>query len=654
MGVGVDTDKAIQVLRKIATQLFDERSLSTELADDDLAALVGGDFADVSIDGRTLKFSNHRARNAYAAEALFTEMYTEGEDLRLEHFVKARRLAGYAKDTDNEDAVRGQYLARFDSEDLLAAAARIIRQERPSGIDTFSVLQGVEDALPYLGSISVASIIELTEAQDEQTRNDHARGLFFNALQAPFLKQQGLSIGVLDALQGRMSDSVAPLYHSAAIAYVKSDHTRGVHRLLRDISLGVPALTAAAVWALGNRLVHENFDSELESSVVAEILKVMDSSEVSARTVAFSAAASAAPKIPALSHELLRRAEAGDPEAIQGYATLLFHHNYNDLKHHADWPRWLNILTQLPASARGALDMFDMWLMRMAEEGNLTEATTSIEKWIRLNSKRIVKKHEQVVKIFDSTFRKVFENPDDLSALITRWFLLREMAFAVSVRSILQQLGVSGVRDLRFDESQLKGLSQEESLIFVRNVLGYVMNEEQLHSLFQSVARSENKHIRSYMREVFVDEIAEDYPSDTLEFLKKWRASEADQSLVLFCDEAIAVIQRRMDVLDRLPTLVELMPSSDTEYEFRKRRQKMMSKIQEEAHQKSIVAKLATQIPVKGGKGSISMRGGEYSPPSFFGSFTSSVKLPRRHVLDDMGYDMQASRLRLFGSKDDE
>jgi hypothetical protein len=77
-----------------------------------------------------------------------------------------------------------------------------------------------------------------------------------------------------------------------------------------------------------------------------------------------------------------------------------------------------------------------------------------------------------------------------------------------------------------------------------------------------------------------------------------------------------------------------------------------MNKSIEEAQKDSIFRQIATEIPIKAGIGTFSFRNGTYSDTSFLKSFSHSVSLPRRYVLDSIGYDISRLYYRIAKRED--
>lgn len=74
-----------------------------------------------------------------------------------------------------------------------------------------------------------------------------------------------------------------------------------------------------------------------------------------------------------------------------------------------------------------------------------------------------------------------------------------------------------------------------------------------------------------------------------------------------------------------------------------------MAKTQEAINEGSLVFKIATRIQLKAGIASFYYNddfGSGYSEPSYLHPFSSSYSLPRRYVMDNVGYELRTIMLK--------
>jgi hypothetical protein len=102
-----------------------------------------------------------------------------------------------------------------------------------------------------------------------------------------------------------------------------------------------------------------------------------------------------------------------------------------------------------------------------------------------------------------------------------------------------------------------------------------------------------------------------------------------------------------MDAIEALPRIEELKPPPDVQRLFASAHAKQMNVVTKEARKKSIFAQICTEIPMKGGNGWFSFRDGGYTESSNLIPHSHSIALPRRHVLDAVGYEIRHMGFRL-------
>jgi hypothetical protein len=173
--------------------------------------------------------------------------------------------------------------------------------------------------------------------------------------------------------------------------------------------------------------------------------------------------------------------------------------------------------------------------------------------------------------------------------------------------------------------------------------------EDQILSLSLSILKTKDAQKRAFgiVYALLVNELGKDYPDSTITTLEKATNSTTDPDWQSYYSGAKEAIKDRIDELDALPRLAELRPPPHLVRQFAKARAEQMRNSAEEAQKGSIIRQIATEIPIKAGHGWFSFREGSYTDTHHMQSFSQSVSLPRRHILDEVGYDTFLLGLRL-------
>jgi len=146
---------------------------------------------------------------------------------------------------------------------------------------------------------------------------------------------------------------------------------------------------------------------------------------------------------------------------------------------------------------------------------------------------------------------------------------------------------------------------------------------------------------------LLVHEIGYDYPGSTVASCKA--AAETCIS-----EEAKAFLARVVDSLEQigaafsdLPRLKELSPPLKLRRQFALARAKQMSDSVEQASKKSVWRQIATQIPIKAGRGTFNYRDASYGPSVQMSSISHSIEMPRREIFDPVGNAIRLWEFRL-------
>jgi hypothetical protein len=307
------------------------------------------------------------------------------------------------------------------------------------------------------------------------------------------------------------------------------------------------------------------------------------------------------------------------------------------------------LLKKLSPLSERAIDNYDHVLRQLvADEGQEQLAISCFTDWIRTNVKDL-SKDKSVVKLFESTVAALAKHTNLLSQVITDWFLSDDKQLAKAASEILSHLWAHGFKNPEFNVSILDTLEQRDFLFLARRTLGFITMEEHLFSLTLSILKTKDAPKRAFgiVYALLVNELGRDYPDSTISALEKATNSTKYPDWLAYYLGAIEAIKKRLDELEALPRLAELRPPLHLVRQFAKARAEQMRDTAEEAQKGSIIRQLATEIPIKAGHSWFSFQDGNYTESHDMQSFSQSVSLPLRHVLDEVGYEMFLMGLRL-------
>ena len=222
------------------------------------------------------------------------------------------------------------------------------------------------------------------------------------------------------------------------------------------------------------------------------------------------------------------------------------------------------------------------------------------------------------------------------------------MRLPAAAAGLLSYAKLHGFRKPEFSVDRLDALDRSDLLFLTRRLVGFIYAETDSVSLTMSMFKSRDVTSRALpiLRSLIVDEIGYDYPDAMIEELKSFAENLTDLELNAFVLSAIEAIQSRVNDIASLPRLIELRPPSSLHRPLARARATQMNKAMEGARKDSLIRQLATEVPIKGGKGYFSFHEGTYTEPSYLKSFSHSITLPRRVVLDEVGYEINLFMLR--------
>jgi hypothetical protein len=319
------------------------------------------------------------------------------------------------------------------------------------------------------------------------------------------------------------------------------------------------------------------------------------------------------------------------------------------MKNKEKFTEWVGLLRKLSPISKGAIDNYDYLLTQLIADESLHQfVLTCLSEWAAENANNVTR-DKTIAEAFNTTISELANRRNLLSQLITDWFLSDNNQLASSAAGLLSHLQVHRLNDPEFSRPLLDELKQDDLVFLARRLLGFVISEEHLLSLTMSLLKTKEAQQRTFgvVHSLLANEIGQDYPISTIKALEMAMSIETNVEWISFYSSILDNIKAPMKALDELPNLVELRPPPSLQRQFSMAQSKKMNKVMEESQKNSIIRQLATEIPIKAGLGWFSFRNGSYSDTSHMKSFSHSVSLPRRYVLDTVGYELGHFLLRL-------
>lgn len=599
---------------------------------------------EIQIDGDSVVFTSIEGRNRFLASYLFDKHKEQFQLDPRQWLQTADDVWGH--EIGSSDRAAGRLLALVhNSEDIFLVAASAIVD---GSIEVFTVLHVVEAALPYLHTIEPASIIQLCGVQHEKTKNDLMAGAFLAQLQKK-LSDMPESCRLLHSLlQENISQSTVALHPTTLLALATNAGEEAAGLAFEDAKSENIILRRAAIWTLGRLLVC-NLIKRAKTAYAVEVITLnISHADEQVRRTAIYAAAESLSITRKFDSVLFKMAKAGDQEVL----AALSHHLFMNTKDLADkdvFKKYIRQLCKLTPTFKGAIDNFDFILVHLlADEMQQQFVISCLSEWVARNGNQIPR-DTNFPELFNSIVFELVKRPELLSQIITEWLSSDDRKHASAVAGLLSKLWIHGFKNMEFDATLLGTFNKSDFLFLVRRLLGFVNSEDHLISLTISLLKSMNIQdwVLGVVHTVLAEEVGMDYPDSTLKRLEQEKSQTSDPRIVELYSRVIQQITSHIKAIEALPRIEELKPPPDVQRLFASVHAKQMNEVTKEARKKSIVSQIFTEIPMKGGKGWFSFRDGGYTESSNLIPHSHSIALPRRHVLDAVGYQIRNMGFRL-------
>lgn len=638
-------DELLRIIGAAAYNIHVSRSeeLTCDLPTTGQGLVVQEVSADYMIDGCTVRFASVEARNRIIAAYKYADNREELSSNAVGWLSIAHDL--WRCEIGKSDSAAGRLLALVhETCDIFIIAENAIKHDQAR---VFDVLHTVESALPYLREFPSDSILKLTTAQHERTKNDLMAGKFFTGLGSVLEGHPECCRTIHDCLRRDPSVATANLHPVALVALAKSSQNDAVNLALEDAVSPNITLKSVALWTLGRLLTLSLVQDDSIPIAATALSAGFTSLDEKVRSTAIRAAAGVVPVMDAFDNSLTLLGEAGDQCALGAIADTLFM-SLSDMKSKTLFNDWVRLVSKVSPDSQGALENFDYVLAQLIADGTQQQFSIScLTDWVSANAKDMAR-DKSVAELFSAVTIELTNRPELFSQLITDWMLADNKRLASAAAGLLSHLWTHKFRCPEFSVQRLDTLELSDLLFLARRMIGFVYSEDHLLSLTMSFLKTKEapRHVFGLVRSLFVDELGEDYPSSTIKTLESACEAATEEEWKNFFTSTAGAIKKRINALDALPRLAELRPPPELQRQFAKARAKQMSEAIDEAQKGSIFRQIATEIPIKAGKGWFSFHNGGYTDATQMQSFSQSVSVPLRDAFDTVGYEISHLLLR--------
>lgn len=625
------------IVQNIAHKIFLERSdvLEYELDERELSLLLKENSDGYSLKDNKLIFSSYDDRDYYVSCHYFSEI--DSECINADEIILLTAFSIWEKSLHSNSEIAGLFLSLYEDEfDILQL---LLKSER----NPYEITLLADQFLKHVKNIEIQKIFN-----------------FFSSI----YKEKNQYIGIYSSLQDRLSNTpkkcqeiikkihsdIRPdtiqLYNIALFSLTKKYYTSVIDILIDDIEKNDSVLSTQSLWILGR--IIERTDNTYKNSKVFEVIKNTISSPVlPISNSAMQAAVDTVGKIPEIRFIIREFLESNNHEMIQILSKKLI--QMKQLTSHTDFSFWLFCICKSSMNNDSLSEViFHIFTFLVKDESKHELLTDCLFIMIRNNS---ISEKNKKIEIFLYELKK---HPKLLNKLFTLTLIDENPETTIFSRLIATHLFVH--RDDHLLECCIDTINSftEQSFIFlVRRILGFISNETQLTSLILSLlkVRKPEKRTYSLVKAVILSEISMDYPSYVRDEIKRRKDNIKNQrgNIIKLYVEILSEIDKYISSFAILPRIKELESPSLLVRTFQKERDKVAIRNNDLHEENSFIFDMASKVILKAGIGSFyyndfNKKG--YSEPSYLREFSSSYSLPRRFIMDNIGYDISITQFR--------
>lgn len=625
------------IIQNIAYTLFLERtgSLVHELTEKELSHLSEKYSDDYFIKDNKITFSSYENRDKYIARYYSSTINISDKDVK-EKILKVS-FDIYAVGLRGDNSTAGLFLSQYEDEldiwDMLTASARN-HYETTSLADQF---------LKHTKNIEIKLIFRFfSEIYNKSNGCIGSFNLFSDRLSEDTSKCHE----IIKEFYVDIKQDVLFLYNIALFALQKHGYSTAIDILLGDIEKNDVIMSPQALWIL-SKFVEKN-NIEYRHDEIKLIIKDNITSPITnISNAAIQATVNTVDKIPEfcqIIHKLLKDNHTKARTLLCQRIAMA-----KNLQSHADFPEWINVICINSGDDVELRGLIFHILSSLTEDETKHQLLISCL-FVMIKNGSIVRKSQEI--------KSFLYNADKSSELINKIFTLALIDDTPEIAEFSRLLSTHlMVNDsshlLSYSLPIINSFTERDFIFLVRRTLGFIVNEKHLMSSILSLLNVDNANKRTdkLVLSVISNEIAIDYPNYVIDVIRECKnkiGNKKDHKLKIY-DDILVHTEDYLNSLKKYPRTKEFEPPSAHVLSFQKERDKVMAKNQEISNEDSFLSTIATRIPIKAGIASFHYNdrfNTGYSEPSYLHPFSSSYSLPRRHVMDNVGYEIRTLMFR--------
>ncbi|WOC01111.1 MULTISPECIES: hypothetical protein [unclassified Providencia] len=623
------------IVQNIANKLFLSRSnaLEYELNEYELSLVFEEKLDGYSLEDNKLTFSSYDDRDYYIAYHYFSEIANECAN--SDNIILVTALNIWKKSLYGDRKIAGLFLSlyeeRIDIWELLLV----------SECTAYEITSLADQFMMYMKNIDIQKIFNFFSYVYKE-RNQYVG--FYPLLQARLTNDPQKCQDIINEFYSSIQLDTAQLFNIALFALANQNYSSTIDILIDNIEKENSILSTQSLWVLG-KIINK---SDYKNNEIVEIIKnTISSSVLSISNAGMQVAVDTVERLPEVKYIIRNLLEENNYKIMELLSIRLY--TTNELIYHDDYSFWLSCICKNSMGNDSISDtVFHIFTYLAKNESTHDLLLNCI--FIFMENNKLSENSDNIEELL----HEVVYYPSLLNKLFTMTLIDENLEFTIFSRSIETYLIVNqSEHTLECSLDIINHFTEQDFIFLVRRILGVISHEIQLVSLMFSLLKIDNSRKRIYaiVKSVMINEIAMDYPYYVLDEVKRRKDNSKNKkgSILNLYDEILFEIDKYISSFDSLPRVKEFEPPSSLVNAYQKERNKVSLKNNELNKGDSFIFKVANQVILKAGIGSFyyndfNIKG--YSEPSYLHEFSTSYSLPRRYVMDNVGYNIRIIEFR--------
>lgn len=625
------------IVNNIAHKLFMARSdaLEYELDEHELSLLLKEKSDGYCLKDNKLIFSSYDDRDYYVAYYYFSEI--DSECVNSENTIIPTAFSIWEKSLRGNRTIAGLFLSLY--EDKLDVWQSLHTSER----NPYDITSLADQFIKYAKNIEIQKLFDFFSSIYKE-KNGYTG--IYSSLKERLSNTPKKCQEIISKFHSNIQPDTIQLYNISLSSLKKQDYTTVIDILIDDIEKNNSLLSPQSLWILGG--IIERSDNTYRNDKIFEVINRAIYSPISSiSNAAVQAAVDTVGKLSEIPFIIRNLLESNNQEVIESLSRKLS--TTTQLTSHTDFPLWLSCICKAAMNNDTLSNsIFHTFSLLAKNESKHRLLIDCIFIMIRNNSIS-----EKNIKI-EMFFHTLVNHSNLLNELFTLTLIDENPETTVFSRLIATYLFVHrSEHTLECSLDVISNFTEQDFIFLVRRILGFISYETQLTSLILSLLKIKESEKRTYtlVKAVIINEIAMDYPGYVRDEIKKNRDNIKNKRnrIIKLYDDILNEIDIYISSFTTLPKIKELEPPSLLVHTFQKEKDKVMTRNNDLYKENLFIFEMASRIILKAGVGSFyynDFNNKGYSEPSYLHEFSSSYSLPRRYVMDNIGYDISIAQFR--------